>query len=324
MKRKLKRIFLFLLYLSAVLLLLLCVLELSYRKYWFDFYAAEDLYLNENINHGDGSRIVFFGDSYTAGGQYISFLRKDSPGKEIINAGIPGTSIREAALIAKNRIGKYRPEDIVIQVYPGNDFTDLHPLTGAGIPALKVLYLRLSESFRSLAWLNYKMGQFRSKPSHNPKTDSGFNALTYNPRQKELFRADPGYLHDILELKGHQTSVVQEWWAYFDELQSETDADTRIWILVIPHCAQVSREYADRMEQLGGLRPEDHPDPSQTPLYRCFLDSCKVRNILWIDPLPAFRKADSMGCKVYLENDFHLSPEGDSVLARFLKQTLQP
>ena len=98
--KKILRWFLYGTYLTGSVVLLL---ELSYRFYLIDFYRGELKALNppELLEpKKDPSNILILGDSFTADPKsYVSHLRRALPAQSVINSGVSGTCIRQAALM---------------------------------------------------------------------------------------------------------------------------------------------------------------------------------------------------------------------------------
>ncbi len=303
----------------------LVLLEISYRYYWFDFYATEDQYLNENSTLGGKKTLLIFGDSFSAGGHYVDLLQQSNPSLHIVNAGIPGTGIREASIIAADRIQKYKPDIILFQVYVGNDFVDLkHDGNLRQLSPIRNIYWWLSDRFLSIRYINYKLGQFKSEPIIDPKTQTAFDVSKYNPRQKLLFDADAGYLRDALLMQGKQQSKVASWFEYFDAIRAQLDSSTSVCIMLIPHGAQVSAHYERQMEQLGSSALTDEIlNPNHCPINLYFSDECSKRGIRFLNPQACFQHADSCGKVLYFENDFHLSKAGDSLMNVYLSRELK-
>jgi hypothetical protein len=153
-----------LLYGILSLLFLALVFEFAFRFQLVDTYSPELRSFNrpKDLAGGDGRpAMLVMGDSFTAGNAtYVSILRAKLPDYRVVNAGIPGTGIIEAAIIAPRRFRQHSPAVFIYQVYVGNDLFDItHPVNWAAIPPARNLYWGLSNVFRSLGFLNYRLGQ---------------------------------------------------------------------------------------------------------------------------------------------------------------------
>lgn len=324
-KNKLKKILWVFLYATALLFLFLVLIEASYRNYWFDYYAAENDFLNVEKYTPRKKTILVFGDSFTAGGKYIEMLRDSLPAYNIINAGLPGTGIREASVTAESRISQYSPDLIIFQVYAGNDFTDMyHNLNFNTLSISRNLYWWLSDQMLSLRYINYKLGQFKGKADVKSKSDTIFDEQKYSARQKVLFSSDPGYLSNALMMQEPEKKKVEDWFAFFDAIRAYAADSVKICILLIPHCAQVEDRYIHRMEILGAAAFDDGETLNPNcPMNQYFSTECSKRRVKLLNAQPQFQNADSLGNTLYFENDFHLSHSGDSVLNSFLLKKLK-
>lgn len=148
---------------SAVLALL--AFEILYRIQVVDTYAPELRAYDpgSDLRNDDGRpTILLMGDSFTAGTEsFPAILRRDLPGARIINAGIPGTGIIETAIVAAERFRRFRPAVFVYQIYVGNDlFNITYPVNWHKLSVTRNLYWMLAQRFRSISYLNYRLGQF--------------------------------------------------------------------------------------------------------------------------------------------------------------------
>jgi len=86
------------------------ILEVSYRFYIFDFYGNTFKALNTDvslINRDQKQTILILGDSFTADpNSYVKHIRDSFPEYNVINSGIPGTSITQANLMLEKRINQ--------------------------------------------------------------------------------------------------------------------------------------------------------------------------------------------------------------------------
>jgi hypothetical protein len=160
----LKQIPFLLLYGILSLLFLTLVFEIAFRFQIVDTYSPELRSYNrpQDLTGSDGRpTMLVMGDSFTAGtATYVNILRGQLPDYRVINAGIPGTGIIEAAIIAPRRFQQFSPAVFIYQVYVGNDLFDItHPVNWATISPARNLYWGLSNYFRSLGFLNYRLGQ---------------------------------------------------------------------------------------------------------------------------------------------------------------------
>ncbi len=94
-------------------------------------------------------------------------------------------------------------------------------------------------------------------------------------------------------------------------------ADTRIAILVIPHCAQVHNRYFERMKLIGAVFPKeeklyDIDYPFAQELRK------NLPGIAILNPMETLRNKEEEGAAMYYNNDPHLNKKGQEVIADFL------
>ncbi|MEM9022581.1 MAG: hypothetical protein AAGB22_02480 [Bacteroidota bacterium] len=315
-------------------LLVLGLLEVTYRFQWVDFYSPEFSILNPSANPDhSGTTVLIGGDSFSADSSgYVSDLRKQLPQHQILNAAIPGTGIIEAATVLPGRIAHYQPDIFVYQLYVGNDLLDIsHPIDFQANSIARNLYWMASDRARSLAFMNYRFGQLKSSLfgeaplSAMPVTDEReFDPPLYAARSHLYFKAEPNLVSNSVNLTNGREEDMSR---LVDELQGLTDQlpeTCRIYLLVVPHCAQLNDRYLFRMTQVGAAFPEpgqlletEFPFLRQLELAYANDERCTV-----INALPALRARDSESDPVYYANDPHLNPRGKRVLAELLFREL--
>lgn len=107
----------------------LLLFEAAYRFQFVDTYRPELQAFNdaETLDGtGRSETILALGDSFTAGrGGYVDYLRAPLPGRRLVNAGISGTGVAQALIVAPRRLREFEPSVVIYQVYVGNDLFDL-------------------------------------------------------------------------------------------------------------------------------------------------------------------------------------------------------
>ena len=101
-------------------------------------------------------RVAFLGDSFTEAQQVneeetfigkiqitlstrsCPLLRRYPQGVEFLNFGVGGYGTGQQLLTWRHLAKRYRPELVVLVIYPGNDFTDNEPRTRADRPVFKL------------------------------------------------------------------------------------------------------------------------------------------------------------------------------------------
>lgn len=312
--------------------LALLLLEWAYRSYWFDFYRVELEYLTpaEDLKpNKEKKTVLVLGDSFSVGpDNYVDQLRERMPEYRFVNAAVPGTGLIQAGIILEDRIEEFQPDVVIYQMYPANDLMDWeYPVSGEGLSFGRKIYWWLANRFRSLAWLNYKFGQrLRGGTVATLKDhEEGFDPAKYNSRERLYFTIAP-------YLIGASTGNISTWKeryngyrSYYQELfQAVCDKKTPVITLIVPHCAQVSREYQNRMKQVGARF--EQPDWLLSPDYPFQLminQGMGNAQPLILNPLAAFQCAEEEGTALYFTHDPHLNREGHRVLTDLLTQQLK-
>ncbi|MBK7936976.1 MAG: hypothetical protein IPJ82_07700 [Lewinellaceae bacterium] len=306
------------------------LLEIAYRRQWIDFYAGELRGLNPAGNLSPQDKrptLLVFGDSFSAQPfSYVDILRDSLPGTRIINAAAPGTGVLEATVIARQCLQQYPPDAVLYQVYVGNDLWDLRKTTdNPRIPPARNLYWRLSDRLLFLRFLNYRLGQIKSKTgmaveTRELKSDLPFSPELYSFRERLLFQAEPALVQNSVLAIGRRSADLNRWLLEMDNLLKIIPEHIKtVFIVPVPHCAQVNVWYAGNMEQIGAS-----PFPAETQGQNYpFLEHIRAhysndKRVRVISPLPAFQQTDTVGRRLYYENDPHLNARGQEVLARVL------
>lgn len=307
--------------LSFIILFSTIVLfEVCYRFYLIDFYNVEDNYFNKT-DIVKGKTILFFGDSFTASNNnYISMLRDSFPKYNIINAAVPGIGIRETAIFASTRIKQYKPDIVVFQVYTGNDFTDIkHDLNFYNLSLIRNLYWFFSDKFLGIRYINYKLGQFKKTENYHFKEQEIFDSNTYSPWQKILINSHPSYIEESIKMQEPQKSKIEIWFKQFNKIIKKMDSKIKIYILLIPHCAQVNMKYIEKMKSIDAVILDTNELlNSESSLIQYFNNQCESRNVIFMNPLETLQHEELDGNSLFYENDIHLNNKGNEVLGIFL------
>lgn len=303
----------------------LALLEVSYRDYWIDFYEAEFNALNQELSFLEDrkSKVLFFGDSFTANNSsYVGQLRSRVDA-HIINSAVSGTGALEMSFMAPKRIKEFDPDVVVYQIYLGNDLIDItHRPTGE-ISRVRQVYHGFSDRIRVIKFLNYRLGQVKAffrkdKLTVNQLEDEDdFSVERYSSRQKMLFSEEPRLIENTIELKNRRQSDFERVVTALEGLRQELPLETKLFILVIPHCQQVSKVYNERMIALGSK--------SKFNLENVFVQTLEERlpSATIIDVLPEFKKSEAVGNALYYATDPHLSAIGQTELAQIVEKQLK-
>lgn len=302
--------------------------ECCYRLYIIDFYsfAWKGLNTASDISKKNADLLVF-GDSFTANDNgYISCLRKIYPDKTIVNASCSGIGIKQVNLFASRRIKQTTPKVILYQVYVGNDLIDIKNLANwKKLSIFRNIYWKVSDHVRSLAYLNQRSGAFRKHETvATLHLDKHFERDCYDKRTKLYLEADPGYLFRSVCL---QDDFLLRYLSWKDELTGfleNISQQTKVFIVFIPHCAQVSDFYYNNMTALGAAFPDKNKFMAgQYTFFEYAMNDFKDHNnVIFLNPLPFFREKDRADHRLYYENDPHFSEYGNTEFANYLKPLL--
>lgn len=311
------------------------LLELAYRYQWIDFYSTELKSLNPLTALAaspEKSRILLLGDSFSAQpNSYVNTLRDSLPGFDIINAAVPGTGIREAALVAADKIKRFPADVLIYQVYVGNDLWDIRKsCTSPRISRLRNLYWWLSDYSLFLRYLNYTLGQAKanigaSVEQQELKQDIPFSASLYSKRERLLLEAEPTLIHDSILATGERGKDLDTWLEKMDRLFASLPPRTqKIVLLILPHCVQVSDFYYKNLESLGATPFGPDIQTVQYPfLERIQQHYAGQARVNVFSPLPFFQLCDSSGHRLYYENDPHLNDAGHAALGQAFQEYLK-
>jgi len=311
------------------------ILEVSYRFYIFDFYGNTFKALNTDvslINRDQKQTILILGDSFTADpNSYVKHIRDSFPEYNVINSGIPGTSITQANLMLEKRINQTKPSKIIYQIYVGNDLFDIkHPYKGQSLSLVRKIYWWLRDRIYFIGYVNGQLPSIRQTLSNDtnefidPKVKSTYDPSLYSKRTKLHFSIEPQHLENTILLKSNRK---KEFKKYIHELESFINqiSDTiSVNFVVIPHCIQISQRYLQRMTQLGAT--VENEDAVLSDQYNFYHEIARLKykyeNLNIINPLPFLKKGENIQ-SMYYENDPHLNPDGQEVLSKCIVSSLK-
>lgn len=336
MNKKSSLFFKKILYVGYLLTVVTIILELAYRSYIIDFYAAELRGLNAPALLAAAQNkktILFCGDSFSAGGNgYVAQVRQALPEYRVINAAIPGSGIQETALLAPARIRRFKPAVFVYQLYVGNDLLDIHhPVNWQTLSVARNIYWSISDRLQSWDYINFRLAhwKYRVYDDTGGATDrtlyGKFDIAKYSAREKLYFKAEPGLVDDCSQLLNGRKGDFDQLLRGLDGILHHLDDSCRVILLVIPHCMQTNIFYRDNMLLLGAKSDLsttifDAEYPFLTQLTAHFKGN---KNVEIINPLPDFRFFDSPEQRIYYENDPHLSPAGQALLSRMVLEKIK-
>lgn len=319
-----------LLYVVAVGWIMMLILEGCYRYQIWDFYRTELVALNPDLDSPKPS-ILVMGDSFSADtSSWVSDIRRTFPQYKVINSAVPGTGVLQAHLMANRRFKRFQPPIFVYQIYVGNDLFDLrYPTQSRKISRTRKWYWTISNSLRFLPWLNYKSGQWISDPklsTQTAKTDAAFDPDLFTTREKRYFEAEPEIISNHILLQGGREAEMDQLIKRLNKLLDYCQTgNCQAFIVLIPHCAQVSETYMRNMTRAGArIRERKNIFDVDYPFAHKIAESLEGRpNVHMLNPLLAMQQAENRGQTLYFANDIHLNQQGQRWLGQWISDTLQ-
>lgn len=302
----------------------LFTLEICYRYQIIDFYQPELKGLNaEEKLVSEKHNVLIFGDSFTAHpNSYVKHLRRDFTSTNFINSAIPGTGIKQHELIFNNRIKKFNPKAIIYQFYVGNDFTDIqHPINLKELSFSRNLFWKVSEYFMTFQYVNHRLAFLNSNNQPIKKLqETPFSKKQYNHRVKTYYKADRMLLNNTILLSDDNvTAIYKKWKKKLFKLQELSGDSIPIYLLIIPHNAQINNTYLERNKILGANLSEAILNPNPPLIERIRKDFKKWQII---NPLAKFQQLKNTD-SLYYQNDPHLTAYGQMELAKIITKEIQ-
>ena len=320
-------------YLLIVSITTLFLLEIVYRTYLFDFYKGNLQGLNETavIESSDLPTLLALGDSFTADKQsYLNYLRSNLSHYRIINSAVPGTTVRQHALMASKRLRQFDPDIFIYQIYVGNDLFEYdHPIGSRDISVARKIYWWISDRISVIAFINAKLPSIRQAIFHDlpikmdPKLLEDFSQEKYSMRSKLMFRAEASIIENSVLLKGNQKSCLGSYTNSIRKITDQLPKKCKVVFLVIPHCMQLGSPYLERMQTIGA----NVTDPLSLtsvdyPFYNYLKTSLGRDNVYFINTLEWLKKQDKI-TPVYYNNDPHLNNEGHMLIGKKMIEFLK-
>jgi len=309
----------------------LFLFEISYRYSVIDFYKAQVNALNsKELRDNKSVDFLIFGDSFSATTKeinYIDKLRKNNSDLSFMNVSVPGTGIRQVNTFAKVKIKKHQPKAIIYQVYVGNDLIDVdHLWNWEKFSAIRNLYWEDSDHFLSLGYLNQRLAILNVKKDVRlaAMTAKRFDSNLYDIRTKRFLNGDTFYLNNALMLKKDFKNRYVLWLEHMRTFLETIPNEIPVYILWVPHSAQVNDYYLNNMKALGAVF--DNKNIVQQSSYPFFNEAKKdlkmYKNLKHLNPLQFFQSKDAPTSRLYYINDPHTNYYGNYVLSEFLQSQL--
>lgn len=287
----------------------LLLFEVVYRYQWVDFYQNEWNFHNSKIQKKN-NRILIIGDSFSADPNgYVKMLRDTLKDESIYNGSVSGFGPETFRLLINDRLTETGAQHVIIQLYVGNDLYDYcKPVNWKEHSFSRNVFWGLSNYFRSIAFLNYRLGQssVEDYETVDPKSSAEFDIKLFSPRTKLYITGDSLYPQSAILLNSNNDfeKIVE----YLKEMKSSVDSQASFSVLVIPHCIQVNDRYRKRFEMLGAKFDESLVGNNK------WVELLSAEGFQIIDPLPEFILNEQEGKQLYFSNDIHLNEEGSEVL----------
>jgi hypothetical protein len=319
---------------GLILLFLLVMLEIFYRNQWVDTYRRELKALNPATWPSQPrKKLLVMGDSFSAAeNSWVNLLRNRHPDYQIVNSSVPGTTIFQANLMLSGRLATFKPDLLIYQVYVGNDLFDLrYPLNWSNVSFFRNLYWASANRIRSLAWLNYALGQWKrtaALPDMVPEKDNAgqFDPQKYSPRERLYLEAEPTMIVDQALLRGPRAKDMVHYQEILGEfLKAAKAANCPVMLVVIPHCAQVSGQYAQRMTLLGAVGMDSQALQAEAYPFWTKIEADQGKETGgMLNLLPRLRALESSGIPAYYLHDTHLTDAGQAAVADAIEAALNP
>lgn len=310
----------------------LLLVEVVYRYQLFDFYKAEITYLNNSIKDKKSKKkVLVFGDSFTANmNNYVTILNDSFSDIQFINSAMPGIGAQEINVIAKNRIAEFNPDMVIVQFYVGNDLLDIKkPINWTNISFARNSFWFMSNHLYSWRFINYRLGQFKSSIGQSVETtklknNDSFSSDKFSKREKLLLTADPFYYDKSIHVSDDFKERYEAFIANVTDI-SELCKPRKIAlkIVVIPASCQVNERYNINLKKMGAQFEKTSVNDTLYPFIQQLSKKMENNSTQVLNPLAIFQKAESIGTRLYFENDIHLNKNGDSVLAQFISNHLK-
>lgn len=315
---------------------ILLVFEFMYRLQIIDTYYPELVAYNSdnNLKNRDKMKtILIMGDSFTAGQyNYPFFMQSELKNWRIINSGVSGTGVIQASIIASKRFKEFKPSIFIYQIYVGNDLFDItYPVNWETISFIRNAYWAVSNYFRSISFLNYRLGQMSVKKSNKNEDElkqiykrnitDDFSVKKYNEREGVYIKAEPLILENQIMVKGKRKKDFDVFIRKLKELISYCKPGVcKSYILVIPHACQVDEHYLENMRRLGSVFSETEQILKDEYPFIVQIQQEFKRNshVHVLNPIQILKDHENDGKPMYFQNDCHLNQNGQKVIAEYI------
>jgi hypothetical protein len=308
-------------------------MEVAFRYQIIDFYTASFRALNPKKPLPSSKNILVFGDSFLAHTpSFLDSIQIEKTDYQFINCAVSGIGIKETNCIAYRKTKEYPPSAIIYQIYLGNDLWDIRKKWNTqNISYTRNIYWKISNYSLFLRYFNYRLGQFKKftkigidmeRKEMNIKT---FSAKKYSERERVIFSAEPNLIENSVFLENGREKDMEILVEGIEKMiQYAENQAIPVYILLIPHCAQVNSFYKDNMQQIGATFSQKNIfEPNYPFVSRLQTHFSANKNVKILNPLTYFQANDTPENRLYYANDPHLNDNGHIILAKWLKESLQ-
>ena len=143
-----------------------------------------------------------------------------------------------------------------------------------------------------------------------------FELQRYRQREKIYALGDPYLISNSVLLKNERDKDFDKLLSSLNNTISQLKSDCRVYLLIIPHKAQINKFYLDNMKDVGFLFDSQFEvGKEEYPFVEKLKDHFSATtNVVIINPLRHLAQRDSVSTRVYFLNDEHLSNEGQLIV----------
>ena len=151
-----------------------------------------------------------------------------------------------------------------------------------------------------------------------------FELQRYRLREKIYALGDPYLISNSVLLKNERDKDLDKLLSTLNNTISQLKSDCRVYLLIIPHKAQINKFYLGNMKDVGFLFDSQFEvGKEEYPFAKKLKDHFSAtRNVVIINPLRHLAQRDSVSTRVYFLNDEHLSHEGQLIVKEVVLSAL--
>lgn len=192
------------------------------------------------------------------------------------------------------------------------------------VSSARNIYWKLSERLWSLAYINHRLGSLIPTSTITekiPRTQvEKFNPNLFTTRDKQYFKSEPMLVENSALLKNGRDQDLKDYMLQMERLFSYVKEAAKIYVVIIPHSAQVTERYKHQAEQLGALFSDEFKSGSEHyPLAERMSDYFKRDlRIKVLNPINHLSSEEEKGKHLFYVNDSHLNQQGQEEIGKYL------